>query len=305
MGKIDIHLHSGLESVERCMEKIAGSNVSYSSGITPHASVMKSSSTKDMLPHLKKLGISRGIVLSMGEEQARFCNNEDVRQAVLRYPEVYSWMCNLDVRDMETVETRLAACQKQGAVGIGEFAVNEWIGSPFIEAVFTAAERLNMPILFHMSPEEGFNYGIADKPGLPLLEAALNRHPNLIFVGHSQPFWHEISGDVKSDTISRNSWGSGPVAPGGRLGHLMERYPNLYGDLSANSGGNAIMRDESFGLAFLARFQNQLMFGTDMGNTETVFPLGGWLDLKLEKGALSEDVYEKICVKNAERVFGI
>lgn len=305
MGKIDIHLHLGLESVERHMGGIAGNHVSYASGETPHDPVIKTSSTVDMLPHLKELGISRGIILSGGEENALFGRNEETCEAAARVPGVYAWMCNLDVKDIDTVETRLAKYKEMGAVGIGELAVNEWIGTPFIEAIFTAAEKLEMPVLFHMSPEEKFNYGIADQPGLPLLEEALKRHPKMIFVGHSQPFWHEISGDAKNDRISRNSWGGGPVTPGGRLPQLLETYPNLYCDLSANSGGYAIMRDEPFGLSFLEKFQDRLMFGTDMNNVDAVFPLGGWLDQKLAEGLISQKVYEKICEKNAERVFGL
>ena len=305
MGKIDIHLHLGLESIEHHTKGIAGSNPSYSEGNTPQPSVMKMSSSVDMLPHLRELGISGGIILSLGEGNAPFYKNDLARRAADAVPGVYAWMCNLDAKDIDTVETRLASYKEQGAVGIGEFAINQWIGSPFIEAVFTAAEKLGLPILFHMSPEEGFNYGLADKPGLPLLEDAMKRHPKLILVGHSQPFWHEISGGVKEDNISRNSWGTGPVLPGGRLPQLLDRYPSLYCDLSANSGGNAIMRDEPYGLAFLEKYQDRLMFGTDMGNTEITFPLGGWLDARLADGSLSGEVYDKICTKNAERIFGL
>ena len=63
-------------------------------------------------------------------------------------------------------------------------------------------------------------------------------------------------------------WGKGPVKEGGRLVCLMRNYKNLYADLSANSGGCAIMRDEKFGLQFLEEFQDRLMFGTDMVNTD-------------------------------------
>lgn len=303
MGKIDIHLHLGLESVERIMAGAMGNRVTYSSGNTPHRSTMKSSSTVDMLPHLRELGIDGGVLLA-GGESGPWAANEATCQAAAKVPGVYKWMCNLDPKDPETVEERLRRYQDMGAVGVGEFAANQWIGTPFIEAVFTAAEKLGMPVLFHMSPEEGFNYGIADKPGLPLLEEALARHPELTVIGHSQPFWHEISGDAEPDCIARNSWGEGTVAPGGRLITLLETYPNLYGDLSANSGGNAVMRDEAFGLGFLERFQDRLMFGTDMTNVDMEFPLGRWLDRKKEEGALSETVYEKICRKNAERIFG-
>lgn len=303
MGKIDIHLHLGPQEVNHSQEQ-KGHKVTYATGNTPHGPVMKMSGAADMVPHLKELGISKGIILSGGEEEGRM-NNENAKEAAELVPGVYAWMCNLSEREPETVERRLRTYRDWGAVGVGEFAINRWINSPFIEAVFAGAEKLSMPLLFHMSPEEGFNYGVADRPGLPLLEEALKKYPRLVFVGHSQPFWHEISGDAKEDRISRNSWGEGPVAAGGRLVHLLEAYPNLYCDLSANSGGHAIMRDESFGLKFLERFQDRLMFGTDMCSVEMVFPLGKWLDDKLEEGKIDETVYDKICVKNAQRIFGV
>jgi predicted TIM-barrel fold metal-dependent hydrolase len=43
----------------------------------------------------------------------------------------------------------------------------------------------------------------------------------------------------------------------------MEKYPNLYGDLSAGSGAGAISRDPEFGRQFLVRRADRLMFGTD------------------------------------------
>mgnify|MGYP000346850352 CR=1 FL=1 len=69
-------------------------------------------------------------------------------------------------------------------------------------------------------------------------------------------------------------WGRGPVREGGRLVCLMRNYKNLYADLSANSGGCAIMRDEKFGLQFLEEFQDRLMFGTDMVNTDMDISIG-------------------------------
>ena len=42
-----------------------------------------------------------------------------------------------------------------------------------------------------------------------------------------------------------------------------------------------------------------------MVNVDMVFPLGAWLDEQVEKGTLSRETYEKICWKNAQRVFGL
>ena len=44
---------------------------------------------------------------------------------------------------------------------------------------------------------------------------------------------------------------------------LLADYPNIYGDLSANSGRNALARDPEFTAAFLARHRSKLMFGSD------------------------------------------
>lgn len=285
--KIDDHLHL-------IYEKMEGSG----------QASMQISTAEEMLSHLDELGIGHGILMSGGEE-CPVGNNENNRKICEAFPERYSWMCNVDARNAETVYERLKTYKEAGAVGIGELMINEPLDSPFLAAVFEAAQKLKLPVLFHMSPKEGFQYGVVDEPGLPLLERVLQAYPELTVIGHSQPFWHEISGDAGASLEERNAWGSGPVKAGGRLVELFEKYPKLYGDLSANSGGCAVMRDEDFGLAFLERFQDRLIFGTDMVNTEMVFPLGEWLDAMKEKGRLSAEVYDKICFGNAVGIFGL
>jgi predicted TIM-barrel fold metal-dependent hydrolase len=82
----------------------------------------------------------------------------------------------------------------------------------------------------------------------------------------------------------------------------MRRYPNLYGDLSAGSGFNALSRDEEFGLAVMEEFQDRLFFGTDFCAPSNVMPLSSWLDNLCEKGRLSRTVYEKISRANAVKL---
>lgn len=291
MEKIDIHLHLRMDAGSGQQETVQ----------------MKVSSGEEMAPHLHKLGINHGILMSSGENPDRlsFGSNESNRAICERQPEYYHWMCNLDERDAETVHARLALYQSQGAVGVGELMINHRLDHPFLQEVFWSAQDLKLPVLFHMSPEEGFSYGVVDEPGLPLLEEVLKKYPKLRVIGHSQPFWHEISKDASPEKDLRNSWGKGPVVRNGRLLELFETYPNLYGDLSANSGGCAIMRDPDFGLEFLERFSERLLFATDMVNTDMVFPLGGWLDEQAQAGRLSKEAYERICRKNAVELFGL
>lgn len=286
MKKIDIHLHLTLEQ-------------------QPRTASMYFSSAEAMIPHLEELGIEHGILMSSGQEtqtKSILASNTECEHICSRFPEKFHWLCNINETEEQVYET-LLACKKKGAVGIGELMINQRMDSPLLQTVFASAQDLEMPILFHMSPQVGYQYGIVDEAGLPLLEENLKRYPNLKFIGHSQPFWHEISGKVSPELSERMKWGSGAVTAGGRVPYLLETYENLYGDLSANSGGCAVMRDEAFGLTFLEKYQDRLMFGTDMVNNEMQFPLGGWLDEQERKGALSKAAYEKICRKNAEQIF--
>ena len=263
------------------------------------------SNPKRMIKHMDELGIAKAVLMSSGEKKTPLGKNESNRKICEMYPDRFAWMCSVDPVDETTVYDRLAAYKKQGAIGVGEYTVNKPLDDPFQQAVFAAAEKLNLPVTIHMSPEVGVGYGVVDRPGLPLLEGVLQKYPKLKVLGHSQVFWIEMSADAPLDNEGRNAWGQGPVKEGGRVPELFAKYENLYGDLSANSAGQAVMRDPEFGLKFLETYADRLFFATDMVNSDMVFPLGAWLDKQVEEGKLSRDTYEKICWKNAQRVFGL
>ena len=286
MKKIDLHLHLTPFQI-------------------PKLGKMNLASAENMIPHLDELGIEKGVLMSSGEKGLPFGTNKANKAICARFPGRYYWMCNISPKGKEPVYDRLARYKKEGAIGIGELTYNHRLTDPFLQEVFAAAEKLGMPITMHMSPEEGFSYGVVDDPGLPMLEDVLKKYPKLKILGHSQTFWIEMSADAPTDKEGRNSWGKGPIIPGGRVPELFEKYPNLYGDLSANSAGQAIMRDEAFGLTFLETYADRLFFATDMVNTDMVFPLGGWLETQRASGRLSQTAYDQICFGNAKRVFGI
>ena len=286
MKKIDLHLHLTPFQI-------------------PKLGKLNLASGKNMIPHLEELDIEKGVLMSSGEGGLPFGTNKANKKICDRFPNRYAWMCNISPKGKEPVYDRLARFKAQGAIGIGELTYNHKLTDPFLQEVFAAAEKLDLPITIHMSPEEGYSYGVVDDPGLPLLEEVLAKYPNLKILGHSQTFWIEMSGDAPKDKEGRNSWGDGPIVPGGRVPELFAKYPNLYGDLSANSGSRAIMRDPEFGLSFLETYADRLFFATDMVNTDMVFPLGAWLDEQLAAGKLSKETYEKICRTNAKRIFGL
>ena len=271
----------------------------------PKIGKLNLSNPKKMIEHMEELGIGKAVLMSSGEKKIPFGKNSVCEKICQEYPEHFAWMCMLDEVNPDTIFDRLRDCKKRGAIGIGEVSINKRLDHPIIQKMFAAAEELELPVTIHMSPEEGYSYGVVDEPRLPLLEGVLQKYPKLKVLGHSQTFWIEISGDAPTDRDGRNSWGKGPVKEGGRVPELFAKYKNLYGDLSANSAGQAIMRDPEFGLRFLETYQDRLFFATDMVHSEMVYPLSSWLDEQVEKGALSRDAYEKICRGNAMRVFGL
>ena len=279
MMKIDIHIHTALTS-EQC------------------------SPPERMMEHLEQKGVVSGIIMCTGETAVP--SNEECARICSQNSRLH-WCCGFDAKDPETVFDRMAVYKEAGAVGVGELCINERMDSPIVSAIFAAAQSMEMPVLFHMSPKVGFGYGIVDEPGLPLLEETLKAYPHLKLIGHSQPFWIEISADAPEDIEGRNGRGSGPVVPGGRVVTLMRQYPNLYADLSAGSGYCAITRDEAFGLAFITEFQDQLLFGTDTVQVDSPWqaPLWQWLEEQHAAGKLSYAIMQKICYQNAQKLYGI
>ncbi len=182
----------------------------------------------------------------------------------------------------------------QGARGFGEHKAGLPIDHPKMRSLYEVCDDLHLPVLFHMDNQRG-----TDRPGLPGLERVLKEFPNVAFIGHGPGFWASISGDVAARDLG--GYPRGPVKPGGALDRLFMAYRNLWGDLSAGSGAGAIARDREFGLAFLIRRADRLLFGTDYlkpGQNVPQFELLASFDLPA-------DVRARIERGNAARLLGL
>jgi hypothetical protein len=113
-------------------------------------------------------------------------------------------------------------------------------------------------------------------------------------------FWAEISTDVTEET--RGGYPKGLIKSPGRLQELLRKYDNLYGDLSAGSGFNAITRDPEYGYKFLEEFQDKLLFGTDFCHHNQEVPIVDYIKSVLNDGKISRAAYEKITHINAEKL---
>lgn len=250
-------------------------------------------------------GIDMALVMCrMNPECAyRIVTPEEMQEIVALYPKRLIPTCNFDPR-MATNSPKadfrpmLEFYKKVGCRSIGEYVPNLPFDDPLNMNAFKQMEEVGLPVTFHIAPALGGYYGCYDELGLPRLERVLKACPKLKMFGHSQPFWAEIGADVTEQT--RNTYPKGKVTPG-RLVHLFREYPNLYGDLSAGSGFNAISRDPEFGYRFMEEFQDRLFFGTDICYVDQKLDIVPYWNELREKKLIPLEVWEKISWKNANR----
>lgn len=263
----------------------------------------------ELVATMDQAGIDMAVVLPLVSPSQRevLISSEEVLEICARHPGRLIPFCNLDPRqDLYTTQsdfTRYLDIYKaHGCKGIGEVTVNLPFDDPLVWNLFQHIEASGLPLIFHVAPQVGGYYGLVDELHLPRLEKTLRRFPELPFLGHSQPFWAEISADVTDE--NRNGYPPGPVVPGGRVPELMRKYPNLHGDLSAGSGFNAISRDPAFGYRFLEEFQDRLLFGTDLLSPGQKLPQVEYLNSAVER-KITREAFEKITWQNADRLLGL
>ncbi len=189
-----------------------------------------------------------------------------------------------------------------GARGIGEITANIPADDPRTVNLFRQIGELGLPVLIHNVGFQPGTYGLQDDPGMPRIERLLQAAPDTIIVGHGQGFWAEIGDDITPE--SKTGYPKGPVAAEGALPRLLRTYPNLYADISANSGHNALTRTPEFGVRFLNQYQDKLLFGTDhlYGMRDLHMPHLEYLKGLLAEGKLSQAAYDKITGLNALRI---
>ena len=297
--KIDVHAH-------------AIPFKKYSHGLSPDNPDFTFLSPEQLIADYDALGIEKGVLLPLyGPESLLPCvPSTDCKYIVDTYPDRFVWFCNIDPRmeprrDEKLYDTfvrHINHYKALGAKGVGEITAHIDADDPRLDLLFSACEACDMPVTIHIAPFHGRTYGIYDELGLPRLEKILQDHPNLKVLGHSQPFWAEISGDLTEEL--RFDYPTGPVAEGGTIVRLFRKYPNLYGDLSAGSAAFALMRDPDFTAKFIEEFADRLMYGCDICHPSPsfAFQFRDFLDELLDNGKISEESYRKVARENAIRI---
>ena len=290
---IDIHVHTRMYPGA---PRILGDQMTYA---TP----------EELLNGYDEIGIERAVLLPGVNPECSYApqSNEEVLELARRHDGRFIPFCNMDPRAMTNsiqapFDWLFKYYRDKGCKGIGEVCANLPMLDPLVQNMFKGAESAGLPLTFHLSPFVGYSYGLVDGAGLPQLEESLKRFPKLKFFGHSQTFWAEMG--ANPTVGERMGYPKGEIKEEGRVPQLMRRYPNLYGDLSAGSGCNALTRDRAHAVKFLNEFQDRLFFGTDICQPTmyTLRPLAEFLlDLR-RTGEISEVVFQKVARENAVRV---
>ncbi len=263
----------------------------------------------DLVRIMDKQGIDKMAILPLVSPEIFLQSPEEAMGACDQYPDRFVKFCNVDPRwgknrPEQDFVPLLEYFKGLGGKGIGEVSSNLWWDDPRVQRLLAGCEKTELPLTFHIATQEFNTYGLIDEPGLPGVERALKTFPKLQFLGHSQAFWSEISGDVKPE--ERGAYPSGPVKPGGVVVRLMREYPNLWGDLSAGSGFNAVARDPAWGYRFIEEFQDRLLMGLDLCRASNdSCPLLGFLREAAAKDEISREAYNKVMGGNAVKLLGL
>ncbi|OGV37660.1 MAG: hypothetical protein A2020_14915 [Lentisphaerae bacterium GWF2_45_14] len=265
---------------------------------------------KALLKEMDSDGIDISVLLPLvnPENDGYFgvAGNIECLEAARKYPERLVSFCNIDPRCMlNTPKADLGKLMRiykdLGCRGIGEICANLPLESPLYDNLFRHAAEEDMPILFHFTGQAGGTYGAIDAMHFPALQKLLKKYPHAKVIGHAMAFWNEIDGDMKES--DRETYPKNQIKKKGYLFTMMDKHPNIYGDISAGSCYNALSRTPEVGHSFLKRFNKKLFFGTDRFTPKTPSPILNFMKEALKNKKLTKNEYDNIMYKNFKRIF--
>jgi predicted TIM-barrel fold metal-dependent hydrolase len=224
-----------------------------------------------LVAHQRALGATMTLLLPAGRSvvsasthqgvanglQAQCLGNEACFQLARAHPKAFTFGAN-EVPDIEGATGEIERYLRRGARLIAEQKFGVECDSPEMQKIYQLARAHRVPVLMHWQFKM-YNYGFER------FHTMLERYPTVNFIGHAQTWWANIDRNHHDQAVM---YPKGPVTAGGLTDRYLSDYPNMFGDLSAGSGLNALTRDEAFTRDFLGRHQNKLLFGSDCTDVE-------------------------------------
>jgi predicted TIM-barrel fold metal-dependent hydrolase len=219
-----------------------------------------------LLRHQRAMGITTTILLPAGRSvntpsthdgvsnglQAQCLGNEACRQFAKLHSKEFRFGSN-EVPDVDGATREIERYLKRGGVVIAEQKFGVECDSREMQAIYALAAEHRVPVLMHWQFQM-YNYGFER------FHRMLERYSTVNFLGHAQTWWANIDRNNGDQSVM---YPKGAVTPGGMTDRYLSDYPNMFGDLSAGSGLNALTRDEAFARDFIARHQDKLVYGSD------------------------------------------
>jgi predicted TIM-barrel fold metal-dependent hydrolase len=235
---------------------------------------------------MDEVGIEKSVILSYATG-AKF---DSIQAKYSKYGKRFEVWCGFDFTGKneagwsERAVKELERCYKAGARGIGELGdkgLGEFysrptpgyihIDDPRMKPLLQKCAELKMPVNIHVAepywmyePMDSTNDGLMnaykwriDKSKgelldhaelIKTLENAVNANPKTTFIA-----CHFANSEYNLDI----------------LGALLDKYPNLYADISARYGETTSI--PRYMNAFYKKYQNRLLYGTDMGMDSAMY----------------------------------
>jgi predicted TIM-barrel fold metal-dependent hydrolase len=282
---------------------------------------------------MDELNIQKTVVLCQAHGKAF----DEVIARYKKFPDRFSVWCGFDYTGYNqpgygpAAVAELERCFKAGAEGVGEMgnkgrgmyyteppAWGMHFDDPRMDPLLEKCGELGIPISIHVAdpmwmyqPMDKYNDGLMNAYTWRLdnqtnilshaeligtLERAVAKHPRTIFVAcHLANCSYDLA----------------------KLGTLLDKYPNLYADISARYAETAAIPRTA--ARFFTKYQDRLVYGTDMGPSKSMYqttfriletddehfydwslftyhwPLSGF--------ALNDSVLKKVYGGNAQKVF--
>ena len=203
----------------------------------------------DCFTHIQGCGVTNAVLLTAASDEGR------AQAEVERRPGHFVRSVSGDPANPDTFAVFRKAIE-HGAVSIGELKYHLALNSPEMLRVYDLCAEMNVPVMMHIQNFPHFDGELPYNTGYPQFDQILQAYPKTNFIGHGDLFWAHISADVPTD----RGYPAGKIKPGGLTDKWLASFPNLYADMSANSGNNALSRDPEFTAGFCESASKQTDF---------------------------------------------